>query len=240
MTMLFAFLLLFSAQEADAGGEGAAFAGGEGGLRMRSVEDVIDYERIAAAADVVEATAEGEIVAEEMKALFELEVEGDIVRKALCAGFANELLLVGEEIERESGAGFERVGDFELMDDGKLEQRKVSPGKESVGSVPEIGARLLGTEDGVVNVEIESLIAVGAGAGVGAHEHVSFAEVVAERNLQAVVTIFTCVLEEVISVGAVVESVVDESVGAATVEELSFQIDCGGKFLFEGEAPVEK
>ena len=106
------------------------------------------------------------------------------------------------------------------MDDGKLEQREVSPGEEAVGSVPEIGARLLGTEDGVVNVEIESLIAVGAGAGVGAHEHVSFAEVVAERNLQAVVTIFTCVLEEVISVGAVVESVVDESAGAATVERL--------------------
>ena len=113
MTMLFAFFyFLFAAEEADTGGEGAAFAGGEGGLRMRSVEDVVDYERIAAASDVVETTAEGEIVAEKMKAFFKLQVEGDVVRKTLGAGFANELLLVGEEIERESGAGFERVGDF--------------------------------------------------------------------------------------------------------------------------------
>ena len=178
--MLFAFFcFLFAAEEADAGGEGAAFAGGKGGLKVGGVEDVVDYERIAAASDVAEAAAEGKIVAEEMKAFFELQVEGDVVREALCAGFANELLLVGEEIERESGASFEGVGDFELMDDGKLEQRKVSPGEEAVGSVPGIGTRLLGTEDGVVNVEIQSLIAVGAGASVGAHEHVSFAEVVA-------------------------------------------------------------
>src|SRR6202140_2529426 len=126
------------------------------------------------------------------------------------------------------------------MDDGKLEQREVSPGEEAVGSIPRIRAGLLRAEDGVVNVEIESLVAVGAGVGVGAHEHVSFAEVVAERNLQGVVTIFTCVLKEVISAGAVVESVVDESAGAATVEELRFQIDCCGKLLFEAEAPVEK
>ena len=90
-------------------------------MRVRGVEDVFDYEGIAAGGDVVEASAEGEIVAEEVEAFFQLQVEGKIFGETLGAGLADELLLVGEEIERESGAGFERVSDFELMNDGKFE-----------------------------------------------------------------------------------------------------------------------
>ena len=86
----------------------------------------------------------GQVVAEEVEAFFELEVEGEIFGKALGAGRADELLLVVEQVEGESGAGFEGVGDFELMNDGELEERKVSPGEETVGSVPGIRARAAG------------------------------------------------------------------------------------------------
>ena len=110
---------------------------------MGGIDDVVDYEGIAAAGDVVEAAAEGQIVAEKMKALFELQVEREIIGIALGAGRSDELLLVGEQVEGEPGAGFEGVGDFELMDDRKLEERKVSPGEESVGSVPGIGTGLV-------------------------------------------------------------------------------------------------
>src|SRR5579864_2710042 len=229
----------FSAYQADAGGESAAFAGGEGGLRVGGIDDVVDYERIAAAVNVVEAAAEGQIVAEKVKTLFQLDVEREIVGETLGAGCADELLLVGEQVVGESSAGFEGVGDFKLMDDGQLEQREVSPGEEAVGCVPRIGAGLLRAQNGAIDVEVEGLIGVGAGAGVGAHQQVGFAEVVAERNLQGMVMILARVLKEVVSVGSVVEGVVDESVGAAAVEKLGLQIDCGGEFFFERKAPVE-
>ncbi len=55
-------------------GEGAALAGGEGGLGVCGVDDVVDDVGIAAAGDVVEAAANGQVVAQEVKALFELQI----------------------------------------------------------------------------------------------------------------------------------------------------------------------
>ena len=63
-------------------------------MRVGGVEDVVDYEGIAAAADVVKAAAQGEVVAEEVKALFQLEVEREVVGESLGVGWADELLLV--------------------------------------------------------------------------------------------------------------------------------------------------
>src|SRR5579872_144334 len=229
---------LFAAQEADSGCEAAALAGAEGGLRVGRVDDAVDYEGIAAAGDVVEAAAEGEVVSEEVKAFFELQVEREIIGEALGTGRADELLLVVEKAEGESGAGFEGVGDFELMNDGQLEEGQVSPGEEAVGSVPGKGAGLLRAEDGAVDVEIESLIGAGTRAGVGAHERVIFTEVVTEGELEGGVVIVARVLEEV--VGGVGGGVVDEAAGAALFEELGFKVNRGGKFLFEAEAPVEE
>ena len=214
-------------------------AGGECGEWVGGIDDAVDYVGIAAAGDVIEAAAEGQVVAEEMEAFFELQVEGEVVGEAVGAGLADELLLVVEEAEGESGAGFHRVGEFELMDYGQLEEREISPGEEAVGSVPGIGAGLLGAEDRAVDVEVERLIGAGAGAGVGTHDHVAFAKAVAERNLEGVVAVVACVLEEEVAVGGASQRVVDEAAGAAAVEEFGFQIDGGGQFLFEAEAPVE-
>src|ERR1700721_4478067 len=145
---------------------------------MPRVDDVVDDVRGCRGGCFFEAAADREIVAEEMKAFFELEVQGNIVGKTLGSGFAGELLLVGEEIERESGAGFERVGDFQLMDDRELEQREVSPGKETVGSIPAIWAWLLPAEDRAVDIKVEGLIGGGAGPSVGANQHGALAKVV--------------------------------------------------------------
>ena len=186
-----------SAQEPDSGGEGAAFAGGEGGLGVgEGIDDVVDYVGIAAAGDVVEAAAQRQIVSEKVKAFFELEVEREILGETLCAGRADELLLIGEKIVWESGAGFCGVGDFELMDYGKFEQREISPGEKTVRSIPGIRAGLLRAEDGTVDIEVEGLIGAGAGASVGAHDHVGFAEVVAKSELEGLVMIVATCSEE--------------------------------------------
>ena len=66
---------LFTAEQSNSGGEGAAFAGAEGGLGVGGVDHAVYYIGIAAAGDVVEASAESEVVAQEMKTLFELEIQ---------------------------------------------------------------------------------------------------------------------------------------------------------------------
>ncbi len=102
----------------------------------------------------------------------------------MLSGFADELLLVGEFVERESGAGFHGVCDFETMNDRQTEKREVSPGEKAVRGIPRIRTGLLGAEDIVVDVEIERLVGSCAGTGIGAHEHVGFAEITAERDLE--------------------------------------------------------
>ena len=49
---------------------------------------------------------------------------------------------------------------------------------------------------------------------------VGFAEVVAQRDLEGVVVVFASVLENEVSAGGVVGSVVDESMGAAALREI--------------------
>ena len=100
-------------------------AGGERRCGMTDgVDSAVDYVGIAASGDVVESAADGEVVAEKVEAFFGLEVEGEVGGETLGAGWSDEFLLVVEEVEGESGAGFEGVGDFELMNDGEIEEGK--------------------------------------------------------------------------------------------------------------------
>ena len=163
---------------------------------MSGIDDVVDDVGIAAAVDVVEAAAEGEIVSEKVEAFFELEIDGQVGGEPLGVGRSDEFLLVVENVEWESGAGFQRVGDFQLMNHREGEEGQISPREEAVRSVPRIGARLLRGKDGAVDVEVESLIGVEAGAGVGAHQRVTFAEGVAEAELEGVVMVLARVLQE--------------------------------------------
>jgi len=133
-------------------------AGGEGWGQVKGVDYVVHHVRIAAAGDVVEASTQGPIVVEEMEFLFELHVQGEVIRKSFRTGLSNEFMLIVQKAERKSGAGFHGIGDFELVKDGKREQRKISPGKKAVGSVPEIRAGLLRTKLRIIDIEVEDLI----------------------------------------------------------------------------------
>src|SRR3974390_79036 len=168
---------------------------------MAGIEHTVDDQGVAAAIDVVEAAAQRQIVAEKMESFFQLEIEREIFREALCAGRAQKLLLVVEGAEGESGARLHGICEFELMNDGELEERKISPGEEAIGSVPTVGSRLLRTENGIVDIEIQRLIRAGAGSRVRAHDHVAFAEVVAERELESGGAIVARVFEDEISAG---------------------------------------
>ena len=155
-------LLLLPAQEPDSEVKARPWQAVKVGSGWVGIDDAVDDVGIAAAGDVVEAAANCQVVAEEVKAFFELQVQGEIAGKTLRAGRADELLLVGEKVEGESGAGFQGIGEFELVDDRQLEERKDTPGEEAVGSVPGIRARLLRAENGIVDIEVESLIGAGA------------------------------------------------------------------------------
>src|SRR5580704_5359338 len=110
------------AEQADARGEGAAKAGAERGFRVTDgIDHIVDDEGIAASRDVVEAASDRQVVAEEMEALFELEIERGVVGKALGSGQADQLLLGIEQVEGKSSANFHGVGDFELVHHRQLE-----------------------------------------------------------------------------------------------------------------------
>lgn len=110
---------------------------------MGGVDDVVDDEGIAAAVDVVEAAAQGQVVSEEVEAFFELQVEGEVIGEAFGAGRADELLLIVEKAEGESGAGFGGVCDFELMDHGQLEEGQISPRRGSGWECPRERGRVV-------------------------------------------------------------------------------------------------
>ena len=207
---------------------------------MRGIDDAVDHEGIAASGNVIEPAADSEVIVEQVKTLFELKIQRKIIGKALGARFAQKLHLVVQEIERESGAGFHRIGDFELVKDGKREQGEISPGKKAVGSVPGIGSGLLRAENRVVDVEVEDLIGAGTGAGVGAHHHVSFAEVAAQGNLESVIGVVASVLENEVAADGVVASVVNKSAGAAALKVFGLRVDGCGKLLFKADTPIDK
>jgi len=115
---------LLAAQQADTRGESATLAGGESGERVRErIDGAVDDIRVAAPGDVVESTAQRQVVPEKVKAFFGLQVQGEVERESFRAGRADEFLLGAEKAEGKSGTGFQRVGKFELVDDGELEER---------------------------------------------------------------------------------------------------------------------
>src|ERR1019366_5839477 len=98
-------------------------------------------------------------------------------------------------------------------------------------------AGLLRTEQRVVDAEVESLIRVEAGTGVGAHQHVAFPEVVAEAHFEGVVAVVARIFENEVAAGAA-GRVVGEAARAAFFEEFRFQIDGGGELSLEAQAPI--
>ena len=53
-----------------------------------------------------------------MEFLFELKVQGEVVRVSFRTGFSNEFMLIVQKAEWKSGAGFQGVRKFEFVEDG--------------------------------------------------------------------------------------------------------------------------
>src|SRR5208282_407582 len=226
------------AQEANARSEGAALKGAEGEELWR-VDVAIDDNRVAVTGDVIEAAAQFPEISEEMEALLEEKVQRKIIGEAARSGRANQLLLIVGYVERDSSARLHRIGDLCSVDDGQLEERHISPGQEAIRGIPGVRAGLLRTEQRVVDAEVENLIRVQAGAGVGAHQHVAFPEVVPEAYFKGVVAVVARIFENEVAAGAA-GRVVGEAARSAFFQEFRFQVDGGGQLALEAEAPIDE
>src|SRR5579863_10440179 len=190
-----------ASQQADSRCERAAQAGRKCRLRMGRIDHAVYHERIASPGNVVETSAKRQVVAKKMKPFFQLQVQRKIVGETLRPRFPDQLLLIVDFVERESGARFHRVGDFRLMKDGERKKRQISPREKAVGRVPRIRTRLLRGKNWTIDVEVERLIRARTGSCVGAHQRISLVEVAPQRDLEGVVVILPRVEKDEISRG---------------------------------------
>src|SRR5437016_14603844 len=98
-----------------------------------------------------------------------MHVECEIVWKPARAGRFYELLLIVDDAEWKAVARFDGIPQVE-----SLEQRQKAPGKETIRCVPRIRPGGLGTEDGVIHVEVQHLIGMRLRARIRSHQHVPF------------------------------------------------------------------
>src|SRR5216683_4137576 len=123
---------LFSSQEPDSGSEGATVKGAEG-EKLRRVLVVVHDVWILMVGDVVESAAQRPIKTQCVKSLLQMQVQGEVVWKAMGPGRLDHLLLLVDHGEGKSGAGLERVAGVEAF-----HERQPSPGDEAIRRVPPI------------------------------------------------------------------------------------------------------
>src|ERR1700722_1990238 len=105
------------ADEADAGGEGAAQGLGEGEV-LRGVDVVVDDVGVGAIGDVFDKAAKAKIFSAKVEAPFKAGIEGDEVGEAMGAGFAGDDLVAVEGIEGETGMPVSGVDEVPVFADG--------------------------------------------------------------------------------------------------------------------------
>src|SRR5690348_4307841 len=142
--------LLFLAQEANAGYEGAAVEVAEG-EEIGRADVVVNGAGIAAAGDVIAAAAQGEIVIAQGNSLFDVGTEREEARITNVVQRLQKLLLLVDDGKRIAGAPVDGVGEIELMDQRQAGQRGHAPGKEAVGTIPGIRAGALQSAIEIVN-----------------------------------------------------------------------------------------
>ena len=125
---------------------------------LRGIDIAVHKDGIQPIGNVVETATQGPVVAEQVKALFELQVQVEIGGEAALTGRLHQFLQVVVDVERKSRPGFGRVGQVEVVDDGKIEEGKKAPREKAVGSVPGEGTGGLGAEKRIVDVEIKHLV----------------------------------------------------------------------------------
>src|SRR5437899_3193029 len=150
----------FAAEEADAAGEGSATVDAVG-KEVGGVEVIVDVDPVFAAGDVVEAAADGPVIAEGVESFFDVCIQREPRGEAARARGLDELLLIVDDVKGESGADLGGIGEIETF-----HEREQAVGEEAVRSVPRVGTELLGAELRVVDVEVEDLVGTRAGADV--------------------------------------------------------------------------
>src|SRR5258708_17192146 len=145
-------------EESDTAGEGSAAVDALG-KEVGGVEVVVDVDPVFAASDVVEAAADGPVIAEGVESFFDVCVQREPHGEATRAWGLDELLLIIDDVEGESGADLGGIGEIEAF-----HEREQAVGEEAVRSVPRVGTELLGAELRVVDVEVEDLVGTIAGA----------------------------------------------------------------------------
>src|SRR5580704_1199466 len=137
------------------------------------------------------------------------------------------------------------------MDDGEAEEGQQTPGEEAVRRVPKKragslragdgrGSRDDATKNGIVYIEIEDLVGMRAGAGIGTHHHIALMEAATQTQLESVVVVVTRVLQNEVAARQIVGCVVNKVVRATPLHEFSFHEEGCRKFLFECNTPIQK
>ena len=170
-----------------------------------------------------------------MESLFDVGVQREPRGETARTRGLDDLLLIVDDVERESGADLAGIGEVET-----LHERKQAVGEKTIGSVPRVGTRLLGTELRVIDVEVEDLAAASMGADVRGGDHVAVSKGAACADLKPVIVILPCIgqRELPVQVGEVGE-IVNEAVNATLPDVLHFQINVGRELAFKGEAFVQ-
>src|SRR5689334_9120300 len=136
-----------------------------------------------------------------MKTLFDVVVQREVSGKAhelrdrSAFRECRQLLLIVHEIEGESAADLGGVGEIQFVDQRQRWEREKSPGEKTVWSIPRIWARLLSTEDGIVDVEVEHLAGSRFGANVRAHQKIALFKHPSKVDLKGIEVIVALVLE---------------------------------------------
>ena len=100
---------------------------------MGGVDYAVHDVSIAAARNVVEASAQGPVVVEEMEFLFELHIQGEVVGEAFGTRLSNEFMLIVQKAKWKSGAGFHRVRDSNLWNMGRLKKGRYPQERKRLG-----------------------------------------------------------------------------------------------------------
>ena len=226
---------LFLPQETDPAGEHPALIVAKC-QKVGGIAVVIDEGVVVPASHVVEASADRPMIAEGMKAFFDVGVERKPGRKAARPGGLDQLEPIVDDIEGETGSEFSRISEVESFVD-----RQQTPGQKTVGSIPRIRSRLLGAELRIVDANVEHLVRAGMGAHVGGEEHVPVAEGAAGSELEGVVVILSRVLEHEIAIeGCGIDKVVNQAVGTTLLDIFDLEVNGGWELAFERQAPVDE
>src|SRR5437868_1275970 len=127
--------MLFAAQEANAGSEGAVLNRAEG-EELRGINVVVDCGGVVAVSDVVEAASDRPMPPAKIETFFQKKIEREKSRKAASAGGLDQLLFAVYDIERKTGAGLGGILDIDVLKQGHPAGHDAG-GEKAIGRIPQ-------------------------------------------------------------------------------------------------------